>query len=76
MAPFPGISSVKNQTETWDHAGSRRSPQFDDGSQEFDEELTEYVPGSSFAYQLTGFTNVLSRLAGRHAGRVQRQPRR
>lgn len=59
VAPFPGISSVKNQTEAWDHAGSRRSPQFDDGSQ-VDEELTEYVPGSSFAYQLTGFTNVLS----------------
>ncbi|NMI54379.1 SRPBCC family protein [Streptomyces sp. RLB3-17] len=62
VAPFPGISSVKNQTEAWDHAGPRRSPQFDDGSQA-DEELTEYVPGSSFAYQLTGFTNVLSRLA-------------
>lgn len=74
VAPFPGISSVKNQTEAWDHAGPRRNPQFDDGSQA-DEELTEYVPGSSFAYQLTGFTNVLSHLAALHPGRVQRQPR-
>ena len=52
MAPFAGISSVKNQTEAWDHAGVRINPQFDDGSQA-DEELTEYVLGSSFAYQLT-----------------------
>lgn len=57
--PFPGISGVKNQTEAWDHAGARRNPQFDDGSQA-DEELTEYTPGSSFAYQLTNFTNILS----------------
>lgn len=62
VAPFPGVSSVKNQSDAWDHAGPRRNPQFDDGSQ-VDEELTEYVPDSSFAYQLTNFTNVLSRLA-------------
>lgn len=62
LFPFPGISGVKNQTEAWDHAGARRNPQFDDGSQA-DEELTEYTPGSSFAYKLTNFTNVLSRLA-------------
>lgn len=53
---------MENQTEAWDHAGPRRNPQFDDGSQ-VDEQLTEYTAGSSFAYQLTGFTNVLSRLA-------------
>ncbi|MEW2119609.1 SRPBCC family protein [Streptomyces sp. NPDC005474] len=62
VAPFPGVKSVENQTEVWDHAGPRRNPQFDDGSQ-VDEQLTEYTAGSSFAYQLTGFTNVLSRLA-------------
>jgi hypothetical protein len=62
VAPFPGVRSVANQTESWDHVGPRRNPQFDDGSQA-DEQLTEYVEGSSFAYQLTGFTNVLSRLA-------------
>jgi hypothetical protein len=62
VAPFPGVKSVSNQTEPWDHAGPTRNPQFDDGSQ-VDEQLTEYEEGSSFAYQLTGFTNVLSRLA-------------
>lgn len=62
VAPFPGVKSVANQTEEWDHVGPTRNPQFDDGSQ-VDEQLTEYTEGSSFAYQLTGFTNVLSRLA-------------
>lgn len=62
VAPFPGIVEVTNQTEAWDHAGPTRNPRFDDGSQA-DEHLTEYVDGSSFAYELTGFTNVLSRLA-------------
>src|SRR3954470_16427810 len=62
VAPFPGVRSVANQTEAWDHAGPIRNPQFDDGSQA-DEQLTEYTEGSSFAYQLTGFTNVLARLA-------------
>ncbi|WP_419706981.1 SRPBCC family protein [Promicromonospora sp. NFX87] len=62
VAPFPGVSGVENQTEAWDHVGPTRNPQFEDGSQA-DEQLTEYTEGSSFAYQLTGFTNVLSRLA-------------
>jgi hypothetical protein len=60
--PFPGVKSVANQAEAWDHVGPKRNPQFDDGSQ-VDEQLTEYTDGSSFAYQLTGFTNLLSRLA-------------
>ncbi|MBL7253112.1 SRPBCC family protein [Paractinoplanes lichenicola] len=60
--PFPGIRSIANQTETWDHPGPTRNPQFDDGSQA-DEQLTECVDGVSFAYQLTGFTNVLANLA-------------
>jgi hypothetical protein len=62
VGPFPGVQSVQNQTTAWDHAGPTRNPQFDDGSQA-DEQLTEYTEGSSFAYQLSGFTNVLSRLA-------------
>jgi hypothetical protein len=62
VAPFPGVTGVANQTEAWDHVGPTRNPQFDDGSQA-DEQLTEYTEGSSFAYQLTGFTNVLSKLA-------------
>ncbi|NKE59763.1 SRPBCC family protein [Lentzea sp. PSKA42] len=62
VAPFPGVKGVANQTEAWDHVGPTRNPQFDDGSQA-DEQLTEYTEGSSFAYQLTGFTNILSSLA-------------
>lgn len=62
VAPFPGVKGVTNQSEAWDHVGPTRNPQFDDGSQA-DEQLTEFTEGSSFAYQLTGFTNVLSRLA-------------
>jgi hypothetical protein len=62
VAPFPGVKGVENQTEAWDHVGPTRNPQFDDGSQA-NEQLTEYTKGSSFAYQLTGFTNILSRLA-------------
>jgi hypothetical protein len=59
LAPFPGVASVANQTEAWDHPGPSRNPQFTDGSQA-DEQLIEYTAGSSFAYQLTGFTNILS----------------
>jgi hypothetical protein len=62
VAPFPGVKGVANQTEAWDHVGPVRNPQFDDGSQA-DEQLIEYTEGSGFAYQLTGFTNVLSKLA-------------
>lgn len=62
LAPFPGVASVTNQTEAWDHPGPTRNPQFTDGTQ-VDEQLTEYTPGSSFAYQLTNFTNALSKLA-------------
>jgi hypothetical protein len=62
VAPFPGVASVRNQNEQWDHAGPVRTPQFTDGSQ-VEEQLTEYVAGSSFAYQLTGFTNALAKLA-------------
>jgi len=62
VAPFPGVAGVANQTETWDHPGPSRNPQFTDGSSA-DEQLTECAEGTSFAYQLTGFTNVLRYLA-------------
>lgn len=62
MGPFPGVKDVANQTEAWNHPGASRNPRFDDGSQA-DEQLTEYAEGSSFAYQLNGFTNILARLA-------------
>lgn len=62
VAPFPGVAGVTNQTDTWDHPGPTRNPLFTDGSSA-DEQLTECVEGASFAYQLTGFTNVLRHLA-------------
>ncbi|GLP78438.1 hypothetical protein TUM20983_55480 [Mycobacterium antarcticum] len=62
VSPFPGVAGVANQTEAWDHPGPTRNPQFTDGSQA-NEQMTEYTAGTSFAYQLTGFTNMLSKLA-------------
>lgn len=64
---------MENQAEAWDHVGPRRNPQFDDGSQ-VDEQLTEYTAGAGFAYQLTGFTNVLSRLAAGARGEFNVNP--
>jgi polyketide cyclase/dehydrase/lipid transport protein len=54
---FPGIASVSGQTGSWDHPGVSRHPRFDDGSTA-NEQLTEYVAGHGFAYELTGFTNA------------------
>ncbi|WP_307789340.1 SRPBCC family protein [Mycolicibacterium baixiangningiae] len=62
MWPFPGVVRVEDQTEAWDHPGPSRRPRFTDGSS-VDEQLVEHTAGSSFAYQLTGFTNALARLA-------------
>ncbi len=59
---FPGVAGVRGQTDTWDHAGVTRHPQFTDGSQAT-ETLTEWVPGHGFAYELTTFTNALASLA-------------
>jgi hypothetical protein len=59
--PFPGVRGVRNQTGPWDHVGPSRNPELTDGSTA-SETLTEYTPGHSFAYELTGFTNVLGRL--------------
>lgn len=59
--PFPGVRGVRNQTRPWDRVGASRNPELTDGSTA-SETLTEYVPGHSFAYELTGFTNSLGRL--------------
>jgi hypothetical protein len=62
FGPLPGVARVENQTAAWDRAGVSRNPVFTDGSR-VTEALTEYVEGHGFAYELTGFTNVLARLA-------------
>ena len=59
--PFPGVRGVSNQSGDWDHAGASRNPDLSDGSTAT-ERLTEYTTGHSFAYELTGFTNVLRRI--------------
>ena len=58
--PFPGVRGVKNQTGAWDAVGQSRNPDLTDGSTA-SERLTEYTPPSSFAYEVTGFTNALLR---------------
>lgn len=59
--PFPGVRGVNNQTGSWDHVGVSRHPDLSDGTTAT-ETLTEYTPGHSFAYELTGFTNALALL--------------
>jgi len=59
--PFPAIRGTNNQTGAWDRVGRTRNPDLSDGSTA-KERLTEYTVGSSFAYELTGFTNILGRL--------------
>lgn len=61
--PFPGVDGVRDQTGDWDAAGQRRQPQLSDGSTA-EERLTEYTRPSSFAYEITGFTNVMRLLVG------------
>lgn len=56
--PFPGVREIANQTGAWDARGQTRQPLLSDGSTA-QEALTEYTPPHSFAYEITGFTNVL-----------------
>ena len=58
--PFPAVRGVRNQTGAWDQAGASRNPILSDGSTAT-EKLTEYTAGHSFAYEVTGFTNVVLR---------------
>lgn len=58
---FPGVRGADNQTGEWDHAGASRNPNLTDGSTAV-ETLVEYMAGTSFAYELVVFTNILGRL--------------
>ena len=58
--PFPAVRGVRNQTGAWDHVGVSRIPILSDGSMAT-EKITEYTPGHSFAYEVTGFTNIVLR---------------
>lgn len=59
--PFPGVADVADQPPSWDRVGATRTPRLTDGTA-VTERITEYRAGSSFAYEITGFTNVLGRL--------------
>jgi hypothetical protein len=59
--PFPAVRGVENQTGPWDHVGASRNPLLSDDTTAH-ETLTEYTVGHSFAYEVTGFTNILGRL--------------
>jgi hypothetical protein len=55
------VQGVKNQTGAWDHVGASRNPVLSDGTTA-NETLTEYTVDHSFAYEVTGFTNILGKL--------------
>ncbi|MFI9169826.1 SRPBCC family protein [Streptomyces lincolnensis] len=59
--PLPGVAEVRDQTGTWNRPGTSRQTWFTDGSKA-DERLTEIAEGHGFAYELSGFTNVLAKL--------------
>jgi Polyketide cyclase / dehydrase and lipid transport len=59
--PFPAVVGVQNQTGAWDHVGASRNPVLSDRTTA-NETLTEYTVGHSFAYEVTGFTNILGTL--------------
>ena len=60
LGTVPAVRSVRNQTGAWDHAGASRNPILSDRSTAT-EKLTQYTTGHSFAYEVTGFTNVVLR---------------
>ncbi|MFJ8782310.1 hypothetical protein [Streptomyces sp. NPDC102476] len=59
--PLPGVAEVRDQTGTWNRPETSRQTWFTDSS-EADERLTEIAEGHGFAYELSGFTNVLAKL--------------
>ena len=59
--PFPAVRSVDGQEGAWDRVGKSRLLHLGDGGQ-ITETVVEFVPGRSFAYELTGFTDVFDRL--------------
>lgn len=54
--PFPGVRGVRDQGGPWDAVGRTRTPLLTDGSTA-DERITELTAPSSFAYEITEFTN-------------------
>lgn len=60
LGPLPAVTGVRDQTGPWDHVGVSRKPILSDGTTAF-EQITAYSPPDSFAYAVSGFTNILCR---------------
>jgi hypothetical protein len=54
---FPAVLGVEGQEGSWDRVGRSRTIRLGDGGS-VTETIIEWTPGSSFAYELTGFTDV------------------
>ena len=54
---FPAVLGVEGQEGSWDRVGGGRRIRLADGGSVV-ETLVELAPGTSFAYELTGFTDV------------------
>lgn len=60
FGPLPGVTEVREQSGPWDHVGANRKPVLTDGTTAF-ERITACSPPDSFAYEISGFTNILGR---------------
>ena len=58
FGPLPAVTRTEEQTGSWDHVGVSRRPILSDGTSAY-EEVTERVAPTSFAYEVSGFTNIL-----------------
>jgi hypothetical protein len=58
---FPAVTRTEGQEGAWDRVGKARTIHLGDGGTVI-ETLVERTPGSSFAYELTHFTDVFDRL--------------
>ena len=56
---FPAVERIEPDV-AWDHVGARRVHHLADGGT-VTETMIEWTPGSSFAYELVGFTDVFGR---------------
>lgn len=60
LGPLPAVIAIRDQSGPWDHVGAHRNPVLSDGTTAH-EEITDNRPPSYFAYEVSGFTNILGR---------------
>jgi hypothetical protein len=73
FGPLPAVTGVLDQTGSWDHVGVSRRPVLSDGTTAY-ERITGFDSPSSFAYEVSGFTNVFGRLVTAARGDWQFKP--